>query len=189
MTPQNLMDYVKIYKNFISKEICKGACKSLKKINWEEHSFYSVRNEAEFKTENECSVSWDFFEESEEINKKIWFAINQYIVEDFKDFGWFNEWNGYSLARYQKYDKNSHMAIHCDHINTLFDGERKGIPTLTVLGSLNNNYKGGELVFFRDYKVELQEGDVMVFPSNFLYPHQVKPIISGCRYSFVSWVW
>ena len=71
----------------------------------------------------------------------------------------------------------------------LIDGNIKGIPVLSVVGLLNDNYEGGDFVMFEDYKVSLKKGDVLVFPSNFLYPHKVTPVKKGTRYSFVSWVW
>ena len=84
---------------------------------------------------------------------------------------------------------NQKMNLHCDHIHTIFDGQRKGIPTLSLLGSLNDNYEGGDLILFDDFKIELEKGDLIIFPSNFLYPHRVEPVISGVRYSYISWVW
>ena len=36
-------------------------------------------------------------------------------------------------------------------------------------------------------KVELKTGDLVMFPSNFMYPHSVQPILSGTRYSIVCW--
>ena len=30
-------------------------------------------------------------------------------------------------------------------------------------------------------------GDVIIFPSNFLYPHSVAPIMMGTRYAIVNW--
>ena len=71
----------------------------------------------------------------------------------------------------------------------IFDGERKGIPVLSIIGLLNDDYKGGELIMFNDYEIKLKEGDVLLFPSSFLYPHLVKPITKGIRYSLVSWSW
>jgi predicted 2-oxoglutarate/Fe(II)-dependent dioxygenase YbiX len=71
----------------------------------------------------------------------------------------------------------------------MFDGERKGIPILSVLGILNDNYEGGEFIMFDDYKINLKMGDVLIFPSIFLYPHKVKSVNKGTRYSFISWVW
>ena len=48
---------------------------------------------------------------------------------------------------------------------------------------------GGELVFWKDKVVELKAGEIMIFPSNFLYPHEVRMVTKGTRYSFVSWAW
>lgn len=81
------------------------------------------------------------------------------------------------------------MSEHCDHIYTMFDGERRGIPVLSVLGILNNNYSDGELVFWEDTVINTQAGDILIWPSNFMYPHKVNPVTNGMRYSFVSWAW
>ena len=81
------------------------------------------------------------------------------------------------------------MASHCDHIHSLFDGERKGIPILSVLGLLNDNFEGGDFIFFDDYKIKFNKGDIIIFPSIFLYPHRVAPVTKGTRDTFVSWVW
>ena len=77
-------------------------------------------------------------------------------------------------------------VITYDHIHSLFDGQRKGIPILSILGVLNEGYEGGEFVFFQDYEVPLKAGDIMVFPSNFMYPHTVKELTKGERFTFVT---
>jgi predicted 2-oxoglutarate/Fe(II)-dependent dioxygenase YbiX len=71
----------------------------------------------------------------------------------------------------------------------MFDGERKGIPTMTFLASLNDEYTGGEFVMWGDEVIPMGKGSALVFPSCFLYPHRVDPVISGIRYSCVSWSW
>jgi predicted 2-oxoglutarate/Fe(II)-dependent dioxygenase YbiX len=81
------------------------------------------------------------------------------------------------------------MKLHCDHIHSMFDGERKGVPTLSILGSLNDDYEGGDLVMWETDKIQLKAGSIMIFPSNFMYPHRVDEVIKGTRYSYVSWVW
>ena len=53
---------------------------------------------------------------------------------------------------------------------------------------LNNDYEGGKLIFY-DKEYKLKKGEIIVFPSNFLYPHKVTKITKGERYSFVVWVW
>ena len=81
------------------------------------------------------------------------------------------------------------MALHCDHIHSIFTGEARGIPILSVVGSLNDGYTGGEFIMFDDYKIKLNPGELMVFPSNFMYPHKVNLVTSGVRDTFVSWAW
>lgn len=184
----NLKDYVKVYKDFLSSSDCKTVIKKLKKENWSSHSYFDYRRNETIQYENELFVSSPMNDELfDDLNKRLWHLISKYITS--LRFTYYNSWSGYSLIRYNRYDVGSEMRKHCDHINSLFDGNRKGIPTLTILGSLNNNYKGGELLMFDDEVTELKEGEVMIFPSNFLYPHQIKPVTKGTRYSFVSWVW
>ena len=102
---------------------------------------------------------------------------------------WFTSWTGYTQIKINKYTENKKMAIHCDHIHTIFDGELKGVPILSVLGFLNDDYDGGELIMFDDQVCEVKKGDLLIFPSNFLYPHKVNPVTKGVRYSIVSWVY
>ncbi len=102
---------------------------------------------------------------------------------------WYSSWNGYTQLRYNRYNTDTQMKLHCDHIHSMFDGDRKGVPTLSILGSLNDDYEGGELVFWEQEEIQLKAGQIMIFPSNFMYPHKVIEVTKGTRYSFVSWVW
>jgi predicted 2-oxoglutarate/Fe(II)-dependent dioxygenase YbiX len=81
------------------------------------------------------------------------------------------------------------MKEHCDHITDMFDGTRRGIPVLSIVGILNDDYEGGDFIMWQDTKIDLKQGDVLVFPSVFMYPHRVERITKGTRYSFVSWTW
>jgi predicted 2-oxoglutarate/Fe(II)-dependent dioxygenase YbiX len=58
-----------------------------------------------------------------------------------------------------------------------------------MIGILNDDYEGGELTFFEDHKIETRTGDIIIFPSCFLYPHAIQEVVKGTRYSFVSWAW
>ena len=81
------------------------------------------------------------------------------------------------------------MRPHFDHIQSLFDGEKRGIPVLSVIGALNDHsdYEGGGLVFWDDFEIKLDKGDILIFPSCYLYPHRVQEVTKGERYSFVCW--
>ena len=77
----------------------------------------------------------------------------------------------------------------CDHIHTIFDGKKRGIPVLSIVGALNEDYEGGEFIMWETEKIELPQGSIMIFPSNFMYPHKVMPVTKGTRYSYVSWTY
>jgi predicted 2-oxoglutarate/Fe(II)-dependent dioxygenase YbiX len=189
MYNSQLKDYVKTYQGFYDSGFCKQVVANVENVKWNTHQFYNVATNTHHSYDHELSVSYENVPLKQDLDKKIWDVIARYIVQDMaymKD--WFSGWSGYSLSRFNRYDPATQMKLHCDHIHTLFDGNKSGVPILTILGSLNEGYEGGELILCGE-KIDLREGDVIVFPSNFLYPHEVKPVKSGVRYSFVSWVW
>ena len=97
-----------------------------------------------------------------------------------------------SSPRFNRYVKGEFMEKHYDHIYSCFDGNLKGIPVLSIIGVLNEEYEGGDLVFYLDgeeYIPKLKTGDTIVFPSAFPWAHEVKPVTSGTRYTWVSWAW
>jgi hypothetical protein len=185
----DLKDYLKIYNNSISVETCENAIKKIEDNFWEQHSFYNTKTKESVNVsgEFEFEMSWSDGEVENKIMSDIWNSLLKYVNEF--NFSWFNGWQGYSQVRFNRYKETTKMAEHCDHIHSMFDGERKGIPVLSCLGILNDNYSGGELIFWEDTEIKIKQGDILVFPSNFLYPHRVEPVIEGTRYSCVSWAW
>ena len=184
-----LKDYIKIY-NVLDKTLCKKIRKEIDKIKWKPHLFYSEKLKG-YKPKNaqtELDVSWDNIETRKLLTDKVWQCVHKYIMIDFKN-DYFKEWSGFTPIRFNRYHEGKLMAKHCDHIKDMFDGEHKGIPTLSIVGLLNDDFKGGEFVMFDKDIIKLKQGDVLIFPSTFLYPHKVNPIKKGIRDSFVSWVW
>jgi hypothetical protein len=53
---------------------------------------------------------------------------------------------------------------------------------------LNNDYEGGELYFPGIGEIKVAPNRAIVWPSNYVYVHGVKPITKGTRYSIVSWL-
>jgi predicted 2-oxoglutarate/Fe(II)-dependent dioxygenase YbiX len=80
-----------------------------------------------------------------------------------------------------KYGHGQHFDGHAD------DGFR--FPrTVSITAYLNDEYEGGEL----DYKhfnlfFKPEKGDVLVFPSNYVYNHRVVEVKTGVRYALVNW--
>ena len=185
---KDLMYYTKLYRGVVPDEICEQTVKEMDTIEFKEHNFYNAKT-GENKPRSgsqELSMSWGSVSTKKELNKYVDDVAYKY-VQDLK-MPWFTEYQGYSHVRFNKYAENKKMALHADHIHSMFDGKRKGIPILSVLGVLNDDFEGGEFYLIND-KVDFSKGDILVFPSNFMYPHKVEPITKGTRYSYISWVW
>lgn len=55
---------------------------------------------------------------------------------------------------------------------------------VTVVCYYNDDYEGGEIVFPNiGLELKPKAGQILVFPSNFLFEHLVKPVTAGIRYS------
>lgn len=190
--PTNIRDYVKLYHNVFSKDFCEQAVESLKSAQWDTHQFFNAKNEYIYRGNDFMHTSANIVEQ-DTMMKTVWNVINQYVMVEFSQcyekFQWFGGWRGYSNIKFHKYDSNTDMKLHCDHIHDLFDGERKGVPILTIVGLLNDDFEGGDFLLWEKEKIDLKQGSVLIFPSNFMYPHEVTSIQRGSRYSFVSWVW
>jgi len=86
---------------------------------------------------------------------------------------------GYNVLRY---GVGSFFKEHADS----FDGN---LRTVSCSIALNDDYEGGEMAFFNGEKVyRLNKGDIIMFPSSFIYPHQILPVMQGVRYSIVTWM-
>jgi len=110
-----------------------------------------------------------------------------------------------AIKKYQKIFPSLYQELKLESINLLkyvegnfykkhIDAFHKVNRQLSFIINLNEGYEGGELIFyypnneqFAYSKIELKTGDLIMFPSNFMYPHSVQPIISGIRYSIVCW--
>jgi len=84
-----------------------------------------------------------------------------------------------------KYENSGFYTWHSDHFSE--------IPrTMSCIFLLNNDYEGGNLCFRNpdgsgEWEVDVKPNRIIVWPSNFLYPHTVKPVKKGTRYSVVAW--
>jgi len=84
-----------------------------------------------------------------------------------------------------KYENTGFYNWHTDHF--------ADIPrTMSCILLLNNDYEGGNLCFRNpdksgEWEIEVKPNRMIIWPSNFLYPHTVKPVTKGKRYSVVAW--
>ena len=187
----DLKNYILHLDNWIPQNILDDSLKELKKNKtWQKHTYTNPQNyEGQSKNgEKELNICYgDDLPYRDQIMQLIWKGLEKYIIIEKIGGLQFDGWKGFRTVRFNRYNKNQIMSKHCDHIHSLFTGEKRGIPILSIVGVLNNDYEGGEFIMFDDYEIKFKPGDVIIFPSIFLYPHLVKPVTKGTRYSFVSW--
>jgi predicted 2-oxoglutarate/Fe(II)-dependent dioxygenase YbiX len=86
---------------------------------------------------------------------------------------------GYQLLRYKEGE------FYAQHTDSFKEQQR----SLSCSIQLNEDYEGGEFAFFnREMMIRSKPGSAIVFPSNFMYPHEIMPVISGTRYSIITWL-
>jgi Rps23 Pro-64 3,4-dihydroxylase Tpa1-like proline 4-hydroxylase len=85
---------------------------------------------------------------------------------------------GYGLLRYRE------GQFYVQHTDS-FKNQQRSVSCSFLL---NDDYEGGEFAFFdREIIISGSKGSIIMFPSNFMYPHEIMPVISGTRYSIITW--
>jgi hypothetical protein len=105
------------------------------------------------------------------IDECIWDYRKLYDLELQSD-------NGFALL---KYLEGGEYHIHHDH------GPQNS-RVLSLVASFGEAEEGGELEFpYFNVKIKLNKNSLVLFPSNFPYSHIAHPVISGVKYSLVTW--
>ena len=181
---KNLRDYV--YISQMSSSITDITDKIFAEdIGWKKHEWTNSQGKIIRSDDIDVVYYHETFSD-DKIYEGIFEHIIQYGNTEYRK--WTKEIRQISGIRFNRYGVNTFMAEHVDHIRTLFDGKHKGIPILSFIGLLNDDFTGGEFVLC-DEVIPLKKNSLLMWPSVFLYPHKVMPIKSGTRYTFVGWIW
>ena len=124
-----------------------------------------------------------FYEETLSISKRLYdgleSCVNHYKNELYPWAGRNLKSREHSMS-FLRYEKGGYLPAHSDH----------GVSsrTLSCVMYLNNDYKGGDIVFdHAKVTVSPEAGSIVFFPSNFVYVHEVMEITEGTRYAVPNW--
>ena len=178
----NVQDYIKVYENVVSDKLCDDLMAT--KFDYKSSSFSSHK---EVNKDSKDRVIMDDFWIRKDNNfynllKECFVkAVRQYesdfhrfISKNITDF------------RINKYGTGGFMSEHTDNIHHSH-GQQWGYPHVSVLLYLNDDYEGGEFVV-AGKEIKPNKGSSVVFPSNFIYPHEAKEVTEGTRWSVVAWL-
>jgi predicted 2-oxoglutarate/Fe(II)-dependent dioxygenase YbiX len=187
----NLKDHIFEYP-LLSEHECDQIVTTLDEAdNWDEFMWYSndyehvdVDKQSQLKSTINHTVTEVI---QPHINNELFNAFHaKYHDSDITNGDSF--WENCSGIKFNKYSVGDYLSPHHDHIRDFFEGQFRGIPVTSVVGVLNDDFEGGEFVFWREHSVKIKKGHVLAFPALYLFPHEVTPVTSGVRYSWITWI-
>ena len=186
-----LRDLIHVERGIIPANLCEYLVEDIEKKEWRPHTWYNAQANS-FNSEEtmELDVLNVTAEQQQLLTPFMIQAGAAYnAIFAFQCERTAQMMNKFSSLRFNRYGPGQIMRQHHDHIHSLFDGNEKGIPVLSFVLNLNDDYEGAELFFWDNHIVPLGQGDIIMFPSLFLFPHGVTEATKGKRYSAVSWAW
>ena len=179
------MNWIGYYDNIVSNELCDkiidycNNVKPLKTSTYSNHNGKVDGSDERVKMDDGTFVNGEQY--YNEIKECFMLALRKYC-EKHKDV----TCQRHTDFRLNKYSEGGFMSRHIDNIHHSH-GQQYGFPQLTSLLMLNDNYEGGDFIV-ADNEFKTKKGSAIVFPSNFMFPHEVKKIEKGTRYSIVTWL-
>lgn len=180
---KDLKDFIRIFKNAIPDEWC-DMIVARHKENPEWRHAVCGYDQAYHPEIRDCRV----LELSN--NNEVWYdkSIDDYLfkilnhhlhlyVLEYPKLGTFiNSDNGYTMIRYKDGEK---LANHID----VGSSEHR---VLSASIHLNDGYVGGDWKFWGEKLDGVGKGDLIIFPSNFCFEHEITPVTEGERYSILT---
>ena len=182
---KNINDYILLVPNIVPNELSNAVLSEYKECeNWTSANIASGPN-LNVRNCQTIGISFDgIIERNREIRQKIdqeLFACAANAIQKYNEQFTrcrIEQDSGYELL---KYGEGSFYVTHTDSFK---DHPR----AVSCSFALNDDYEGGEFAFFdRELVYNLKKGSCIMFPSNFMYPHEVMPVTSGTRYSIITW--
>lgn len=185
---RNIESYVLKIDNWIDPDLCQSVLEDLSNSKWRKHRYDGDPEDLVRPPEEQLNVTLGRdVRAAELLSGRIRKAFDYYSVS--RQMPWFGAPASHSEPQFHRYKPGNTMVEHCDHLVSLFDGDNFGIPILTVVTIFNDDFTGGEFILWGDTTIPMKAGTIVIFPSNFMFPHRVAPIVSGLRFSAVSWAW
>jgi len=184
-----------VAEKIIPADLCDAIVQDIETREWEPHTWYNPNTDIKYSEETK---ELDVQHATPELQK----VLGNFVIESGRKYNQTYAFpyadqpgrpaqfvNQFCPIRFNRYAPGQIMRQHHDHIHSLFDGKMKGVPVLTFIFNFNDNYEGADLFFWEDTIVKLGKGDIIMFPSNWLFPHGVTEATKGVRYSGSVWGW
>ena len=178
----SITHYIGYYEDCMSKD----DCDNIMGHNWGMQKSTYANNKGKVKSSDErvkmdevwIKQNTPFYENL----KTTFIKVIAKYSSDHKDFSCIH----HTDFRLNKYPEGGFMSRHVDNIHHSH-GQHYGYPQVSSLLFLNDDYEGGEFIVAGEIFFP-KKGSAIIFPSNFMYPHEVGIVIKGTRWSIISWL-
>jgi predicted 2-oxoglutarate/Fe(II)-dependent dioxygenase YbiX len=181
----DISEYLIVLENAIPKELCAKVLDEYKNDNnWVNTTVASGMNRDTRRCDAINMSDPIIIEQRKEIRSLIdsdLYKCAAYCIQEYR-----NKFphmaatgdSGYTLLQYQE---GEFYKEHTDHF-------LQQPRSVSCSFALNDDYEGGEWGFWGREKVfKVPKGSAVMFPSNFMYPHEIMPVTKGVRYSIITW--
>ena len=182
-----LKDYILVLEDIIPDTLCDDILKEYKNSNEWLDTEVGIKGNINKKVRNCTTIGIslnEVIEKNKNVRKILDDEVFQFTKKAIKKYNekfkqaHISKDSGYQLLKYEK------GGFYTQHVDSFTEIPR----TISCSFTLNDDFKGGEFSFFNNNLIyPLKKGSAILFPSNFLYPHSVLPVIDGTRYSIVTW--
>ena len=181
-----LTDYIQVFENIVPSELCDAI---LKEFSVEEEWVQTVVGggsiRPDIRSAETIVISYPHVIEKnvtvrKQLDLEIFSAAGIAIAKYNEKFplAKIEEDSGYELLRYKE------GQFYTEHTDSFKARPR----AVSCSFALNDDYEGGEWAFFnREKIIKVSKGAAIMFPSNFMYPHEIMPVTKGIRYSAITW--
>ena len=185
-----IIDYIQEYKNILSPKLCEQIIKYYDSIDGWNKSTFGTKDGLSPETNEKVNMDEQWITKKDngglygDLLAGFKIALQKY-TEKYPDIV-VQHSTPFRMNRYSA--PSGFMTSHIDNIHHSH-GQRYGFPHVTMLMFMDDDYKGGEFSLCDGlYLKKPKAGTCITFPSNFMYPHEVKPVTEGTRHTVMVWL-
>ena len=176
--------YIGYYKNILEKKVCNDLIEYTNKMQLKPSTYSSTTGKIK-NSEERVKMDDVWFKEGEPFFKEIFNGFSD-VIKNYQREHEDCRIQKHCGFRLNKYSEGGFMSRHVDNIHHSH-GQEYGYPQASALLFLNDDYEGGHF-HISGLRYETKKGSAIIFPSNFMFPHEVNRIEKGTRYSIVTWL-
>ena len=181
-----LTDYIQVFENIVPNELCDAILKEFSaEEEWQKTRVGGGTIRSDVRSAETVVISYPHvIEKNTAVRKQLDLDIFNVAATAIKKYNEkfplarIEEDSGYELLRYKE------GQFYTEHTDSFKARPR----AVSCSFALNDDYEGGEWAFFnREKVIKVPKGAAVLFPSNFMYPHEIMPVTKGTRYSVITW--